>query len=198
MLARLVAWVPLTVRPVHPDCAEEFNAYNENGWVIKKGVIPAALVEGAKSAVMASVDTIAAKLLADGHITDACESVPFERRMFEIEKQLPHASVLMHKTGILQPGIAKLWESKPLLDIAQQLLGPSIGGMPVWNLRVKTPGQEQATVPWHQDTAYLDPSGHDALQVTAWIPLVPARKENGCMQLLDRGHRSGEEGKHTW
>lgn len=25
-----------------------------------------------------------------------------------------------------------------------------VGGHPVWNLRAKTPQQEQATVPWHQ------------------------------------------------
>ncbi|CAF4738969.1 unnamed protein product, partial [Rotaria magnacalcarata] len=36
---------------------------------------------------------------------------------------------------------------------AQQLLGRDIAGHPVWNLRTKVPNQEQATVPWHQDTA---------------------------------------------
>ena len=56
-------------------------------------------------------------------------------------------------------------------------------GHPVWNLRTKTPKNEQTTVPWHQDNAYLDPSGLHTLMPTAWIPLLDANMENGCMQV---------------
>jgi hypothetical protein len=85
---------------------------------------------------------------------DLCESLPFETRMLAIEAQFPHASVLMHKAGILPPEIAALWSGETLLACAKQFLGADsdIAGHPVWNIRVKTPGQEQAVVPWHQDT----------------------------------------------
>lgn len=165
--------------------------------MLKKGVIPTSEIEAAKASVAKTVGDVAEKLFKAGKIKDLCVDVPLEKRMTAIEEQFPSASVLLHKLGVLEPGIARLWSCESLLSIAEQLLGPSIAGMPVWNLRVKTPGQEQATVPWHQDCAYLSPEGHDALQVTAWIPLVPAREENGCMQVLDRGHRSGEEAEHT-
>ena len=56
-------------------------------------------------------------------------------------------------------------------------------GHPVWNLRTKTPQNEQATVPWHQDNAYLDNSALHALQPTAWIPLIDTNMKNGCMQV---------------
>ena len=71
--------------------------------------------------------------------------------------------------------------------------------------RLQTPQQEQATVPWHQDIGYLDESCWTSLQVrflwtllrqffpmtrrwncsqlTAWIPMVDANRENGCMQV---------------
>ena len=38
-------------------------------------------------------------------------------------------------------------------------------------------------MPWHQDNAYLDPSGLYTLMPTAWIPLLDANKTNGCMQV---------------
>jgi len=62
---------------------------------------------------------------------------------------------------------------------------PLITGHPVWNLRTKIPQNEQTTVPWHQDNAYLDPSGLYTLMPTAWIPLLDANKTNGCMQVND-------------
>ena len=37
-----------------------------------------------------------------------------------------------------------------------------VAGHPVWNLRAKTPQQEQATVPWHQVSVSLSPSAYRA------------------------------------
>ena len=64
-------------------------------------------------------------------------------------------------------------------------------GHPVWNLRTKTPNNEQTTVPWHQDNAYLDPSALHTLQPTAWVPLIDANVENGCMQASWLGRMYG-------
>ena len=63
------------------------------------------------------------------------------------------------------------------------MLSSLCSGHPVWNLRTKTPKLEQAVVPWHQDNAYLDPSCLGTLQLTAWIPLIDANANNGCMQV---------------
>lgn len=67
--------------------------------------------------------------------------------------EFPGAAVLIHKRGVLPAEISSLWSCNTLLSIAKQLLGPDIAGHPVWNLRSKVPSNEQATVPWHQDTA---------------------------------------------
>ena len=91
---------------------------------------------------------------------------------------------------------ADLWSSKKLLDIIEQILGPEIAGHPVWNLRAKTPMNPLATVPWHQDTAYLAAGSEHTFQPTAWIPLVDANERNGCMQVLRGGHLPGRVFKH--
>lgn len=175
---------------------------------MKRGIVPLPHITAAQESVKGLVDTVAQNLKAAGRITDVCADAPFETRMIEIEKQFPGASVLLHKLGVLPPGVASLWCSDELLAVARQLLGQDeeLGGHPVWNLRVKVPTasqrEDQSTVPWHQDCAYLDgETVKDAhtpavLQVTAWVPLVPARYDNGCMQVVRFGHRSGVEVQH--
>merc|ERR1712110_1348440 len=70
-------------------------------------------------------------------------------------------------------------------------------GHPVWNLRTKTPQNEATTVPWHQDSAYLDNESYSVLQPAAWIPLLDAKKENGCMEVVSGGHLTGKVARHT-
>ena len=93
--------------------------------------------------------------------------------------------------GVLPVGIQRVWSHPTLMGVARQLLDPDgetgIAGHPVWNLRCKTPEQlshGQATVPWHQDNAYLDEESWATLQVTAWVPLVDTNATNGCMQVV--------------
>jgi len=95
-----------------------------------------------------------------------------------------------------------VWAHPQLMAVAQQLLGPhsDIVGHPVWNLRCKTPerlSQGQATVPWHQDNAYLGEESWDKLQLTAWVPLVDTNATNGCMQLVKGAHRHGGTTTHA-
>lgn len=66
-----------------------------------------------------------------------------------------------------------------------QLLGPDIAGHPVWNLRSKAPQQAEMNVPWHQDNAYMSEEAWNNLTVVAWIPLVDANENNGCMQVVN-------------
>ena len=63
-------------------------------------------------------------------------------------------------------------------------------------MRSKTPRNPLATVPWHQDTAYLAPGAEHTLQPTAWIPLIDANAINGTLQVLRGGHRSGQVVRH--
>ena len=84
-----------------------------------------------------------------------------------------------------------------LLNIVEQFLGPDIAGHPVWNLRTKTPHNSQGSVPWHQDNAYFSHTSLNTLITTAWIPLIDATRDNGCMQVVRGGHRAGITATHT-
>ena len=103
---------------------------------------------------------------------------------------------MLHIQGVLGQPLADLWGSPELLDVIGQILGPEIAGHPVWNVRSKTPQTALATVPWHQDTAYMAAGTERTFQPTAWIPLIDANAVNGTLQVIRGGHRSGQVFRH--
>ena len=133
-----------------PLTADELHQFYEHGYFIKHNLIPPSILEPVIAAVTDQVDTLANELFAAKRITNLHADAPFTRRLIELEKEFPPLSVLMHKRGQLAKAYQNLWVCEPLLSCAKQIVGPDIGGHPVWNLRTKTPGKEETVVPWHQ------------------------------------------------
>ena len=73
---------------------------------------------------------------------------------------------------------------------AESILGPDIV---LWrsNFQLKLPLSQQdewdTGVPWHQDSAYFQPSPNVIL--SAWIAIDHVEKSNGCMQILSGSHK---------
>uniref|UniRef100_A0A383WF13 Fe2OG dioxygenase domain-containing protein n=1 Tax=Tetradesmus obliquus TaxID=3088 RepID=A0A383WF13_TETOB len=185
---------PYTAGPLTADEAEQ---YWSHGYVVKQGCLQMQDLQPSLEVIARRVDDLAAKLQAAGLISDPCSSLGVFQRLAALEQQFPDAGVLVHKDGRLPPEFAALWSHPTLLAIAQQLLGPHVGGHPSWNVRAKTPRAEGGDVPWHQDSAYCSPDARQTLQVTAWIPLLDVDAANGCMQLLRGGHLAGRTVAHT-
>jgi hypothetical protein len=165
-------------------------------------MLPKSVLHQAIESVEGLVEGVAQRLLAGGRINDTFADAGFYERLTLLEGAFPGASVLLHKNGVLPPGIQKTWSHPKLMQAATQLLGrdADIHAHPVWNLRCKTPeafGAGQATVPWHQDNAYLDEESWDTLQLTAWVPLLDTNASNGCMQVVRGAHRSGGTATHA-
>merc|ERR1719157_405055 len=140
------------------------------------------------------VDDMAQQLYAGGKIKKLHSDLGLEDRLVKVEEQFPHANVLLHKRGLLTKGVTDLWTNPKMLDIAGQILGPEISGHPVWVIRCKTPDRTsagQATVPWHQDTSYMDEGCWKNMVLTFWVPLVDTNKTNGCMEVVKGGHLTG-------
>lgn len=177
---------------------EQHAQFFEEGYTLVKDVFTHGELQPSVDSVNALVDSLARRLVKHGKVpSHGFAEAGFDTRLTLLEAAFPGSSVLLHKNGVLPPAIADLWSHPRLLSAAAQLLGPSLAGHPVWNLRCKTPDNEEATVPWHQDAAYLALDAWNVLQVTAWVPLVDATRVNGCMELLVGGHRSGKVAGHT-
>ena len=159
------------LRPYSPGplSEQELQQFQQWGYCIIHSVLSESDLRPAMQAVERQVDEVASKLYEAGLIMDKCEQLDLFHRLTALERQFPSCSVLLHKLGVLDHGIARLWQHPTLLAIAQQVIGPAVAAHPNWSLRAKTPHQEQATVPWHQDSAYLEPEADSTLQMTAWM-----------------------------
>ncbi|XP_071493910.1 phytanoyl-CoA dioxygenase domain-containing protein 1 homolog [Diadema antillarum] len=176
--------------------AQQLKQYFDEGFVVVPNFFKPEDLDPVREGVKYLVNQLVNKLYDAGKIKDKHEDVGLFQRFTLIEKQFPGAGVLMHKAGILPQSFRDLWSHDHLLNVMEQLIGPNIAGHPVWNLRVKTPQNEESVVPWHQDNAYLDPNALNVLQPTAWIPLLDVNAQNGCIQVARRGHRKGVTARH--
>ena len=176
---------------------KELDQFFSEGYVIKHGLFSKEELQPAISEIEKLVDDLANLLFKAGKIKDLCKDSGFYQRLIRLEEQSQYASVLLHKTQIFPTAFCALNAHPKLLSIAKQILGPEVAAHPVWNLRTKTPQREETVVPWHQDAAYMSKECWEDLQLTAWIPLIDATVENGCMQVVPGGHRMGRVLTHT-
>jgi hypothetical protein len=177
---------------------DQVQKFFDEGFLLVDSFFKEEELNPAKDAINALVDELAQKLYKGGKIKSLYSEYGYESRLTKLEEDFPGANILLHKLGKLPQAFRDVWSNERLLNVAEQLLGTSdLVGHPVWNLRCKTPSSEAATVPWHQDSAYLDNRSYTVFQLTAWIPLMDADVETGCMQIVRHGHKTGRVATHT-
>ena len=132
-----------------PLTQAQHKQFFDEGYVIVHNILPHDLLQAAIAAVDGLVDDLAERLLAAGKITNGHKYAGFQERLSLLEKEFPHANVLLHKNGILPLGIANVWSHPSLIGIAQQLLGETadIFGQPVRAQRARGQAREPAPVP---------------------------------------------------
>jgi len=180
--------------------SKEIHDFQEQGYVILRGVLEPDVIAGAQGEMEKIVDQHAAKLLATGKINDLMESEPFETRIHRLYEQcLDEAPTQFREELHLAPLFDVFFDSQ-VLDVVESLIGSEIRLYPNYTVRPKLPDWEGTLALWHQDGAYTEdlinePAGElttDYLRmVNVWTPLVPANVENGCMQFIPGTHKLG-------
>jgi hypothetical protein len=179
-----------------PLTPEQLKQYQEEGFLVVPSFFEESELQPVIDAINAKVERLAQKLKEQGKINDTFEDEGFLTRLTKLEQASKGAATVLHSSGLLPDELATLWSSPKLLDVMEQILGGEIAGHPVWNIRAKTPLNPLATVPWHQDTAYLAAGSEGTFQPTAWIPLVDANSINGTLQVVKGGHKNNRVMKH--
>ncbi|XP_059145123.1 phytanoyl-CoA dioxygenase domain-containing protein 1-like isoform X2 [Physella acuta] len=169
----------------------------EKGYLLVPKFFTEEELEPCRKSIEKLVDDLAQALYDGGKIKNLYKEQGLFQRLIYLEKEFPGANIILHKQGTLTEAFQNVWSNERLLNVVEQLVGPEIMGHPVWNLRTKTPQNEATTVPWHQDSAYLDNESYGVLQATAWIPLLDATEKNGCMEVISGGHLAGKVARHT-
>lgn len=151
-----------------------------------------------QSDVEGMIEDLAQRLYRNGKIKDLYSDLDWTSRLLRMRQDFPDAPVILIKGGVLPRALQKLFSSDEILDIAAQLgVGPDVALNTAWNLRGKMPAHEETVVPWHQDNSYWEPRIWDEEVLTVWVALVDATIENGCMQMVKGGHRTGKTASHT-
>jgi phytanoyl-CoA hydroxylase len=169
--------------------AAQLNFYNREGYLILEALLDESDMAPAKEAMNHKVDLIADELFEAGIIQDKHLDAPFESRLARIFAGKSDADFLRFGRGWRDrfPGYFYFISNPKILDAVESLIGPEIFANPVYNVRPKVPGVAAGAVPWHQDKSYW-PDANANPVITAWIPLVDATLENGCLRLIPGTH----------
>ncbi|XP_033763921.1 uncharacterized protein LOC117345084 [Pecten maximus] len=187
---------PSTVKKSGQLADHVIRKFFEDGFVIVEDFFTPEELNPCKEDIADVVDEVANMLWKKGKIKDLYNDFGFHERLVRMNDDFPGANILVIKTGRVPKALKQLWANERLLNVIEQLIGPNIAGNPVWNIRAKIPSDEDTTVPWHQDCAYLDNDTYNMLIPTAWIPFVDTNFENGCMEFVKGGHRLGKVATH--
>ena len=175
---------------------DHIDQYNNEGYTIVENVFSKEELNPILNEFEEIVDEFAVRAFTAGKISNKHEEKNVFKRLAALENDFPGSSVLIHHKGQLKPELCKLWSSDKLLDIVEKWIGKDISGHPVWNIRSKTPKTVRMTVPWHQDSAYLEEGAEKTTQPAAWIPFLDVDEKNGCMQVVKEGHNPASMLEH--
>lgn len=162
--------------------AELIAFYRREGYAVVRGLIAPRLVA-------AAIDAISG--LASGRIPARATEIAFESG-FDGSKLRPE-----EREGHIRKFARYVEDSEALRAVAMSRRLHSIldrimgeGRELLQDMALIKPPRVGGAKPWHQDAAYFrvrDPS----LIVGVWIALDPARRENGCMEVIPRSHADG-------
>jgi phytanoyl-CoA hydroxylase len=182
----------------HPESWLDSTArarFEEQGYVILKGLLEPDVVRNARAELEGLVDRLARSLRAGGKIRRLHADEPFETRLYRLFQDRVEEAPKSFRPELHLAGLYPVFFHPVLLDIVEEYLGGEIRLYPNYTARPKLPEWEGTLVLWHQDGGYTDRGAGGGVEtlrmVNVWSPLVPARVENGCMQFIPGTHRLG-------
>lgn len=173
-----------------PLSAEQVRFFHDQGYLVIEDLIPVAELQPVIDEITAEIDWRARKLVTKGELSQPYDQCGFETRLAKISDETDKIAISIWNGILHGPAIFQLISHPRLVDVAEQLCGNAeIIASSVYRLRPKIPNYGYGAVPWHQDSGYFEPYCDNSLVLTAWLPLVDATEENGCMWVIPRSHR---------
>ncbi|NEU08376.1 phytanoyl-CoA dioxygenase family protein [Flavihumibacter sp. R14] len=146
---------------------DELKSFNENGFLVIKGILTAEGVDKMQSESMAAWGR--------------------EKESFDPGKSWLQNSLLVN-IHHQSPTVRDYYFEGPLVDIASQLIGPNIKGA-TSQLTFKMRGNTKP-FGWHQDNGYGELDPYNAL--TTLTALDNTDRGNGCLWLIPGSHKQGQ------
>jgi phytanoyl-CoA hydroxylase len=176
----------------HALTPEQLAAYDRDGALLLKGVVPQQVIRDLRALFEQTVDTLATQWHQEGFVADACADRPFETRFAGLREQLPARFPTSWRKILVSPTVYGLWQLPELLGPMRSILGDEVYAHGVWNGRPREPNNPIQKVLWHQDAHYYrDWDAADGKLVSVWIPIVPVDEESACLEMALGSHTEG-------
>jgi ectoine hydroxylase-related dioxygenase (phytanoyl-CoA dioxygenase family) len=173
--------------------------FEELGYLILPKVLSPDVVEGARESIGELIDNEARKLMEQGLISNPLKEEPFETRWLRLYENKLDIAPDSFRPQLHLAGLFPVFFDSKVLDVVEAFLGPEIRLYPNYTVRIKVPDHPKAVVLWHQDGGYTAANSAEAAggnvdemrMINVWSPLVPANRQNGCMQFVPGTHKLG-------
>jgi hypothetical protein len=157
------------------------DAYEHDGYVHARGLIPQPVVGAAREAIVNTARALVPGIdVADGDVDAAWQQVVHSDRGRA-------GGGLIYNAAKLLPEIHALADVPELLAALKSDLGFQIPAIVDVNFRIDAPEEQQYLFPWHQDYWFSICSPR---AVVAWAPLTDLDDETGGVDVIER-HRTG-------
>jgi hypothetical protein len=176
--------------PSMPLSPEQIHTFHDQGYLVMQDLLPVADLQPVIDELTREIDWRARKLVETGDLSRPYDECGFETRLAKISAETDQLAISIWNGILHGPAIFHLLSHPRLGDVAEQLCGsPEVIASSVYRLRPKIPNYGYGAVPWHQDSGYFEPYCDQSLILTAWLALVDATEENGCMWVIPGSHR---------
>jgi ectoine hydroxylase-related dioxygenase (phytanoyl-CoA dioxygenase family) len=176
-------------QPNHGLSAQQIEQFHREGYLMVPDLLIEEDLQGPMEDINAHINEHATRLVQEGKLSRDYAEEDFEHRLAKISQETDEIARGMWNGTLHGTGFFKLITSPRMLDVAESLCGEELIASSVYRLRPKVPSHIKSAVPWHQDSGYFEPYCDSALVLTAWIPLVNATEDNGCLWVIPGSHR---------
>ncbi|MEO0796238.1 MAG: phytanoyl-CoA dioxygenase family protein [Verrucomicrobiota bacterium] len=168
--------------------------YQEQGYYLAKGVLPASLLNLCQAALENWVDRQAQNWCSEGKVGSSFSDLDFMHRFTALwdaaGKPKYDRSPRRSLVEIAPREMYQVLKHEALLNLAQAFLGTGeIVSHGVWNSRPKTPKGQFTNTPWHQDGQYFREQAHLHI-LTIWFPLHAVDADSGCLAVSPNFHNT--------
>jgi phytanoyl-CoA hydroxylase len=159
--------------------SEEKKAYEENGYLLKKGLIPLDWIAQVKREIEGIHERMAAQPL---------EGVTASWEVYDDPAKPKRIKQLMH-SEVVSPALNRILRCDAMLDIVAELMDPDIS---LYHSKLLLKAANDGTaIPWHQDYAYWKRDDNRPLMINCQLAIDEATLENGCIQYVPGSHKWG-------
>ena len=190
---------PELITPAQRVTPAQRAQFENEGYLILPRVLSPDEIADARRELNRLVDAHARRLQERRLISDPLEEEPFETRLLRLYEPHLEEAPNSFREELHLAGLFPIFFNHRVLDVVEAFLGPEIRLYPNYTVRPKLPDHAQSLVLWHQDGGYTavnsaQSAGRDVGELrmlNVWSPLVPAHRQNGCMQFVPGTHKLG-------